>query len=119
MYFGKLKGDGHYGFGVFKERFESYKEIDDDEHMAMINEASSKGKLIDADEEGNPIFVDPPPPTEEEISKQKLYELENYLRETDWYAIRFADTGKEIPTEVKFKRQQVREEISKIRESLK
>jgi len=119
MFFGKLKGDGHYGFGVFEDRFESYKEIDDDEHMAMIDEANSKGKLIDADEEGNPILVDPPPPTEEEISEQKLYELESYLKETDWYAIRFADTGKEIPTEVKFKRQQVREEISKIRESLK
>ena len=70
MFFGKLKGDGHYGFGVFEDRFESYKEIDDDEHMAMIDEANSKGKLIDADEEGNPILVDPPPPTEEEISEQ-------------------------------------------------
>mgnify|MGYP003297777299 CR=1 FL=1 len=56
---------------------------------------------------------------QKEISEQKLYELESYLRETDWYVIRFADTGVEIPAEVKTKRQQAREEISQIRESLK
>lgn len=118
MFFGKFKDDEHYGFGVFEERFESYKEIDDNEHMAMIDEANSKGKLIDADEEGNPILVDPPPPTEEEVNKQRLNELESYLTETDWYAIRYADTGVEIPAEIKTKRQQAREEISQIRESL-
>lgn len=115
MLFGKLK-DGQYGFGVFIERFESFKEISADEHMAIISKANSEGRLISADEEGNPILVDPPPPTEEEVNRQRLNELESYLTETDWYAIRYADTGEEIPADIKKKRQDARDEISKLRE---
>jgi len=116
MFFGKLKDSNEWGFGVFENRFETYKEIDDAVHMSIINRANSEGKLISADEEGNPILVDPPEPSEEEKARQKIEELESYLTYTDWYAIRYADTGEEIPAEIKTKRQEAREEISRLRE---
>ena len=52
---------------------------------------------------------------QETINQEKIAELEEYLTTTDWYAIRFADTGEEIPTEIKKARQDAREEISKLR----
>lgn len=114
MLFGKNK-NGTWGFGVFEERFESYKVIDDTAHMDLINRANTEGKLIEADDEGNPILVSPPPPTEEEKRQQEIAECEAYLQQTDWYAIRYADTGKEIPEEIKIKREECREKLSSLR----
>lgn len=45
----------------------------------------------------------------------KIEELEAYLAETDWYVIRFADTGEAIPEEIKTKRRDARDEISRLR----
>ena len=42
--------------------------------------------------------------------------LQNYLAETDWYAVRFAETGVAVPEDVKAERQAAREEISRLRE---
>ena len=42
----------------------------------------------------------------------ELDKLEQYLKDTDWYAIRFADEGKKIPSDIKQKRMEAREEIS-------
>ena len=52
---------------------------------------------------------------EEQRKKQRIDELETYLSDTDWYAIRFADTGEEYPAEIKAKRQEARDEISRLR----
>lgn len=41
-----------------------------------------------------------------------------YLTDTDWYAIRFADTGQDIPAEVKECRQKARVEIDTLRDVL-
>jgi hypothetical protein len=119
MFFGKLKNNGDWGFFPLKDRFEKCIEIDDKAHMELIEKANSTGKLISGDKKGNPILVDPPKPTEEEIAKSKINQLELYLKETDWYVIRYSDSGIEIPKEVKSKRQEAREEISKLRESIK
>ena len=54
--------------------------------------------------------------TEIRDTKQKIAELEGYLTFTDWYAIRYADTNEQIPAEIKIKRQEAREEISRLRE---
>lgn len=115
MFFGKLKNSNDYGFGCFEDRFESYKDIDDDYHMALVEKAISEGKLISGDKYGNPILVDPPPPTDEEVKQRRLNELESYLSQTDWYAIRFADAGEPIPEGIKQKRQEARDEISALR----
>ena len=59
-----------------------------------------------------------PEKPQETINQEKIAELEEYLTTTDWYAIRFADTGEEIPTEIKKARQDAREEISKLKEEV-
>lgn len=56
-----------------------------------------------------------PKKPQEIINQERIAELEKYLTTTDWYAIRFADTGEEIPAEIKKTRQDAREEISKLR----
>lgn len=119
MLFGKLKDtEDTWGFDVFDTSFESYIEVDDETHMSIIEQANNQGKLIKADDDGNPILVDPPPPTPEETKKRRINELESYLSETDWYAIRFADEGKPIPADIKQRRQDARDEISELREEL-
>ena len=50
------------------------------------------------------------------ISAERIAELQNRLNATDWYAVRFAETGVEIPDEIKAERQAAREEISRLRE---
>ena len=56
-----------------------------------------------------------PKKPQEIINQERIAELEEYLTTTHWYAIRFADTGEESPTEIKKARQAAREEISKLR----
>lgn len=50
------------------------------------------------------------------IDAERVDELQKYLDETDWYAVRFAETGVAVPEDVKAKRQAAREEISRLRE---
>jgi hypothetical protein len=57
-----------------------------------------------------------PEKPKEVITKEEIAELQQYLNETDWYAVRYAETGVEIPEEVKQKRQEAREKISALRE---
>ena len=61
-------------------------------------------------------------PTEEEELREeieaRIAELQEYLRSTDWYAIRFADSGVEIPASVKQARQEARGEIDTLRAEL-
>lgn len=46
----------------------------------------------------------------------KIDELQKYLNSTDWYVTRFAETGVEIPEDVKEKRAEARKEIDRLRE---
>lgn len=55
---------------------------------------------------------EPYEPTAEEL---KIAELQSLLYTTDWYAVRFAETGVAIPDAVKAERQAAREEISRLR----
>lgn len=59
--------------------------------------------------------VSAPEPTEEERNAIRIAELQNRLDETDWYVVRFAETGFEVPDEIKAERQSAREEISRLR----
>lgn len=45
----------------------------------------------------------------------EISELERYLKSTDWYATRLAETGKSIPDEVITKRREARKMISDLR----
>lgn len=60
-------------------------------------------------------ILEVPAPTPEEIKEERIRELQQYLNDTDWYAVRYAETGVEIPAEVKQKRAEAREEISRLR----
>lgn len=59
-----------------------------------------------------------PKETEKEIRAQKIIELQNFLNRTDWYVIRNADSGIEIPEDIKAKRQEARQKIDEIRAEL-
>ena len=121
MLYGKKKNSDDYGFRFEgeEEMFESYVFIDDDYQWDLVQKANEENKMIVPDDKGYPTLTDRPPPKEEEIAKSKLFELIHYLNSTDWYAIRFAEEGIPIPTEVKEKRHQSRCEISKLREIVK
>lgn len=56
-----------------------------------------------------------PEKPKENILKEELAEQQDILSSTDWYAIRYADSGVEIPAEIKAKRQAARERIDEIR----
>lgn len=50
-------------------------------------------------------------PTEAQLQEQANAEAREYLQSTDWYVSRFTETGKEIPEEVKTKRDEARLQI--------
>ena len=50
-------------------------------------------------------------PTEAQLQEQANAEARAYLQSTDWYVSRFTETGKEIPEEVKTKRDEARLQI--------
>lgn len=115
-YFGRNSEKEEYGWGIFKDSYKTFIEVTDEEHQRLIDEANEKHKIIIADKDGRPVLADPPEPTEEEIKEGRIKELENFLSSTDWYAIRFADTGEPMPADIKQQRQDAREEISRLRE---
>lgn len=59
----------------------------------------------------------PPEPTEEDLRNARIAELQTLLYTTDWYVVRFAETGIPVPDDLKAERQAAREEISRLRES--
>lgn len=72
-------------------------------------------KMSDYVRVGNEFVLDIDAKAIEKQNQEKISELEEYLKSTDWYAIRFADTGEEIPADIKKARQEARDEISKLR----
>lgn len=52
-----------------------------------------------------------PPKTAEEIQAEINQEALAYLALTDWYVVRFSETGVSIPDDVKAKRQEARDAI--------
>ena len=117
MYFGKIKdSEDGWIFSDNEKIFESYIEISEKEQMLLIKQSNEEHKMIKGDEDGNPILVDRPKPTRKEQNQNRINELEIYLKETDWYAIRYADTGEVIPEDIRQKRQSARDEISRLRE---
>ena len=89
-------------------------------HIAEIDPVTRD----EQDEEGNSTaktirrfqIVRTPEPTTNELNERRISELETYLNTTDWYAARYAETGVEIPVDIKTARQAARDEISTLRE---
>ncbi len=116
MYFGKIKDSDKYWFDDTEDCFETSVLISNEEYGQILYAINNTEKIVTADEEGNPILVDRPEPSDKEKARRRILELESYLTSTDWYAIRFADTGEAIPADIKTKRQEARDEISRLRE---
>ena len=114
MYYGTKDGT-QYGGYLETSGLQTYVEISDGEWFSIVEEANRSNKIIVPDSDGKPSLTNPPEPSEEEKIKMRISELERYLQDTDWYAIRYADTGEAIPEEVKKKRQEARDEISSLR----
>ena len=68
--------------------------ISDDRHKELFA-AQASGKIISADKDGNPIDPVAPDPQIEINAKAR-----KYLRETDWYVVRFAETAEPVPKEI-------------------
>ena len=85
-------------------------EITTEEHAALLD-GQSQGKIIAADKNGKPILKDPPPPTAEELQAQANADVRAYLASTDWYVVRKAETGTEIPADILAKRQAARDAV--------
>ena len=58
-------------------------------------------------------FISPSviPPTPEEIQEKINNDARAYLNSTDWYVVRLAETGVEIPKDILITRQKARESI--------
>ena len=56
-----------------------------------------------------------PQKPQKNVLQEELQEQQDILSSTDWYAIRFADSGVEIPADIKAKRQAAREKIDELR----
>lgn len=109
-YYGTSNGTD-YGFSPSKNIFTSYVEIEESEYKSLFD-GQSNGKQIKHDESGKPYLSDyDTTPTAE----QQITELQTYLKNTDWYAIRYAETGTEIPDGITKKRQEMRNKISELR----
>lgn len=57
----------------------------------------------------------PPEPTQEELDRREEQSLLAYLANTDWYAVRLAETGKTITDDVASQRDKARQRISELR----
>lgn len=66
-------------------------------------------------EDDKKVWFEDYEPTERELKEARISELQAYLDETDWYAVRLAETGVAIPEDVAAARQSAREEISRLR----
>ena len=92
----------------------------ENEYADAYQYAEACGYLIEAIDNEHfkiverPVIVQPEP-TEEELKQARISELQQYLSETDWYAIRESETGIDIPAEVKKARADARAEISYLR----
>ena len=113
MFFGKLNNND-FGFSTSQKFFVSSVEISDEDYE-QFQEALNNGEEIQSDKNGFPVIVK----KRKSVNPQlRIDELEKYLLETDWYAIRFVDNGEKIPSDIQKKRQEAREEISELRERL-
>ena len=69
--------------GFYLEHQENSVEITDDYWKELL-EGQSNGKQIASNEEGYPILIERPAPTEEELNTTEIATLKAYLTSTDY-----------------------------------
>lgn len=75
---------------------------------AELLDMQSSGMVIVPGGDGNPAAVSPPMPTAEEMSAAARIDALEYLKSTDWYVARWAETGVPIPDHVRAERAKYR-----------
>ena len=68
-------------------------EITAEQHSALL-EGQSYGKIISADENGYPILVDPSPPSESDLAKKQIAEIEASITDRRLREAMLSTTGK-------------------------
>lgn len=119
MFYGKIKDSNEFYFDIFADSFESCVEVSDEQHLYLMHKVNDNGKQIVPDESGHPILIDRPPESEKELARKEAVERLAYLRDTDWYVLRYIEEGKAVPDSIKLKRHEAREKLSSLREKYK
>lgn len=101
---------GIYPASAFKTQPEDAIDIPDALYAKFLNAEMSRFDVVN----GEVVEYVPPPPTPEQLQAKSNAEARDYLLSTDWYVVRFAETGVSIPPEVAFQRQAAREEIVEV-----
>lgn len=81
-------------------------ELTEQEYLDL-RKGLSEGKTIDSSK-NPPTLIDLPAPTGQEAIDIANAEARAYLASTDWYVVRFSETGEPIPEDVKQKRAEAR-----------
>ena len=83
MFYSKTTG-GFYDRAIHGDKIAADAvEITSDEHAALLT-AQSIGKRIEADANGYPVAVDPPPPTDAELATAIRAERDTRITSSDW-----------------------------------
>ena len=97
---------GWYDSGIHSSIPEPKIEVSEEQHLEAIE---NQHNYVESD--GSTKLVE-----EALTSEQKIIEAKIYLSSTDWYVIREADSGKEMPSDIKTKRAEARVTINNLEE---
>lgn len=95
-----------------------------DEYSALAEQCNKQGLLLEDKGDYYEVVTIPPPPepTQKEKLEREMNQLESYLKQTDYMAIKCGEKGlsmaNEYPNEY-YRRQACRDRINEIREALK
>ncbi|ATI15738.1 hypothetical protein [Bordetella phage vB_BbrM_PHB04] len=89
LYYSKSSG-GFYDDAINTSIPGDAVEITADDHAALL-EGQSTGKRIVGDDDGFPMLVDQPPPTDEQLADAARAQRDGALSSTDWMVTRHRD----------------------------
>ena len=83
MRFYSKKENGFYDNTIHETLPDDAVEITDNEYVELLDGQAS-GKIIIADDYNNPILIDRPAPSNDELATQARYQRNKLLSECDW-----------------------------------
>ena len=95
---------------------DNWSDTDKKFHPDLVAEEDTEHSVSDYTMLGEEYVLSTDERAIEKHNQERIAELEKYLKDTDWYAIRFADTQEEYSAEIKKARQDARDEISRLRD---
>ena len=116
MYAGTKDGKD-YGFYLTNDGLKHAVELTGAEHAALID-GQGTGKVIVFYPDKKPTLEEPSGPAARETAAARMAEYQRLLSGTDWYVVRHAETGQEIPADILEQRKNAREAISALREKI-